>query len=55
MSESGSAVYDQLQRENKRATRLLLIGSVLIVAIMVWARSPSAARSRTATLPSPPA
>ena len=39
----------------ERATRLLLIGSVLIVAIMVWARSPSAARSRTATLPSPPA
>src|SRR5680860_237930 len=36
MAESGGAVYDQLQRENKRATRLLLIGSVLIVAVMVW-------------------
>ena len=33
---SAGSVYDQLQRENRRATRLLLIGSVLIVAVMVW-------------------
>jgi heat shock protein HtpX len=33
---SPGSTYDQLQRENRRATRLLLIGSVIIVAVMVW-------------------
>ena len=33
---SAGSVYDQLQRENKRASRFLLIGSVLIAAVMVW-------------------
>lgn len=33
---SASSTYDQLQRENRRATRLLLIGSIVIVAVMVW-------------------
>ncbi len=35
MTTAGST-YDQLQRENRRATRFLLIGSILIVAVMVW-------------------
>jgi heat shock protein HtpX len=30
------AVYDELQRANRRATRLLLGSSVLLVAVMVW-------------------
>ena len=33
---TASSTYDQLQRENRRSTRLLLIGSILIVAVMVW-------------------
>ncbi|MFO7778053.1 MAG: M48 family metallopeptidase [Nitriliruptoraceae bacterium] len=33
---SAGSLYDQLQRENKRASRFLLIGSVLIAAVMVW-------------------
>jgi heat shock protein HtpX len=33
---SPGSTYDQLQRENRRATRLLLIGSVVLVAVMVW-------------------
>jgi heat shock protein HtpX len=32
----GAAVYDELQRANRRATRLLLVGSVLLVAVLVW-------------------
>ena len=35
MTTAGST-YDQLQRENRRSTRFLLIGSILIVAVMVW-------------------
>jgi heat shock protein HtpX len=30
------SLYDELQRENRRASRLLLAGSVVIVAVMVW-------------------
>lgn len=33
---SGGALYDELQKQNKRATRFLLVGSVLVVAVMVW-------------------
>jgi heat shock protein HtpX len=33
---SGEGLYDELQRANKRATRFLLAGSVVIVAVMVW-------------------
>lgn len=33
---SAGSLYDELQRENKRASRFLLIGSVLIAAVMVW-------------------
>lgn len=33
---AASSTYDQLQHENRRATRLLLIGSVVLVAVMVW-------------------
>ncbi|MFO7779812.1 MAG: M48 family metallopeptidase [Nitriliruptoraceae bacterium] len=33
---SAGSLYDQLQRENERASRFLLIGSVLIAAVMVW-------------------
>ena len=33
---SGGALYDELQRQNKRATRFLLAGSVIVVAVMVW-------------------
>lgn len=29
-------LYDELQRANKRSTRLLLIGGVIVVAVMVW-------------------
>jgi heat shock protein HtpX len=29
-------VYDELQRANRRATRLLLAGSVFLVAVLVW-------------------
>jgi heat shock protein HtpX len=32
----GAAVYDELQRANRRATRLLLAGSVFLVAVLVW-------------------
>ena len=31
-----SGLYDDLQRSNRRATRLLLTGAVLLVAILVW-------------------
>jgi heat shock protein HtpX len=30
------AVYDELQRANRRATRVLLAGSVFLVAVLVW-------------------
>lgn len=30
------AVYDELQRANRRATRVLLFGSVFLAAVMVW-------------------
>ncbi len=33
---STDAVYDDLQRQNRRATRLLLTGSVVIAAVLVW-------------------
>jgi len=33
---TAGSTYDQLQRENRRSTRFLLIGSILIVAVMVW-------------------
>lgn len=33
---SAGSLYDELQRENERASRFLLIGSVLIAAVMVW-------------------
>jgi heat shock protein HtpX len=32
----GSAVYDELQRANRRASRVLLGGSVFLVAVLVW-------------------
>jgi heat shock protein HtpX len=32
----GGAVYDELQRANRRATRVLLAGSVFLVAVLVW-------------------
>jgi heat shock protein HtpX len=32
----GGAVYDELQRANRRATRMLLAGSVFLVAVLVW-------------------
>jgi heat shock protein HtpX len=31
-----SAVYDELQRANRRASRVLLAGSVFLVAVLVW-------------------
>ncbi|MCC5949138.1 MAG: M48 family metalloprotease [Nitriliruptoraceae bacterium] len=36
MVRAEPALYDQLQKENKRASRLLLIGSVVLAAVMVW-------------------
>ncbi len=33
---AAGGLYDQLQRRNKRATRLLLAGVVVIAAVMVW-------------------
>ncbi len=36
MVRAEPALYDQLQRENKRASRLLLIGSVVLAGVMVW-------------------
>ena len=33
---SADGLYDELQRQNRRATRFLLIGAVLIVAVIVW-------------------
>jgi heat shock protein HtpX len=33
---AGSGLYDELQRQNKRSTRLLLAGVVVIAAVMVW-------------------
>lgn len=33
---SAGGLYDQLQRENRRATRFLLTGSVIILAVLVW-------------------
>jgi heat shock protein HtpX len=33
---STSGLYDELQRANRRATRLLLAGVVVIAAVMVW-------------------
>jgi heat shock protein HtpX len=33
---NGGALYDELQRQNRRATRLLLAGSVVVVLVMVW-------------------
>jgi heat shock protein HtpX len=33
---AASGLYDDLQRQNKRATRLLLAGVVVIAAVMVW-------------------
>lgn len=33
---SGGALYDELQRQNRRATRFLLAGSVVVVLVMVW-------------------
>jgi heat shock protein HtpX len=35
-SAARGSLYDELQRENRRASRLLLAGSVVIVAVMVW-------------------
>lgn len=32
----GTGLYDQLQRQNRRATRLLLAGGVVIAAVLVW-------------------
>jgi heat shock protein HtpX len=32
----GGAVYDELQRANRRASRVLLAGSVFLVAVLVW-------------------
>jgi heat shock protein HtpX len=32
----GGTVYDELQRTNRRATRLLLAGGVVIAAVLVW-------------------
>ncbi len=29
-------LYDELQRQNKRSTRLLLAGGVLIIAVLIW-------------------
>ena len=31
-----SGLYDELQRQNRRATRFLLAGAVLLVAVLVW-------------------
>jgi heat shock protein HtpX len=36
VTTSGATVYDELQRANRRATRLLLAGSVFLVAVLVW-------------------
>jgi heat shock protein HtpX len=36
MVAPSSAVYDELQRANKRASRLLLAGSVFLVAALIW-------------------
>jgi heat shock protein HtpX len=36
VSTPGGAVYDELQRANRRATRVLLAGSVFLVAVLVW-------------------
>jgi heat shock protein HtpX len=33
---STTGLYDELQRSNRRATRLLLVGVVVIAAVMVW-------------------
>jgi heat shock protein HtpX len=33
---AASGLYDDLQRQNRRATRLLLAGVVVIAAVMVW-------------------
>ena len=33
---STDGLYDELQRANRRATRLLLAGSVLVAAVLVW-------------------
>ncbi|MEY3019112.1 MAG: hypothetical protein RLZZ272_96 [Actinomycetota bacterium] len=33
---SDGTVYDELTRQNRRATRLLLAGGVVIVAVLVW-------------------
>ena len=33
---SGRALYDELQKQNRRATRFLLAGSVVVVLVMVW-------------------
>lgn len=35
-SAADSTVYDELTRANRRATRFLLAGSVVIAAVMVW-------------------
>ncbi len=32
----GGGLYDELQRQNRRATRFLLIGGVVIAAVLVW-------------------
>jgi heat shock protein HtpX len=32
----GGTLYDELQRTNRRATRLLLAGGVVIAAVLVW-------------------
>ena len=33
---SSGGLYDELQRANRRSTRLLLAGGVVIIAVMVW-------------------
>ncbi|MEX0591884.1 MAG: M48 family metalloprotease, partial [Nitriliruptoraceae bacterium] len=32
----GGGLYDQLQRQNRRATRFLLAGGVIVAAVLVW-------------------
>jgi heat shock protein HtpX len=36
LTTPGAAVYDELQRANRRASRVLLAGSVFLVAVLVW-------------------
>jgi heat shock protein HtpX len=36
LTTPGAAVYDELQRANRRASRVLLTGSVFLVAALVW-------------------